>query len=86
MKVYIVTPDFAEATRLAQRYELGPREWRYVHSYRDLMGASHPQVIQSNCFGLRNVQDYPLRLETYQQLGITQARVAIVPCWIDRED
>lgn len=80
MRVYILAPDYAEARRLAQRYELGPAQWRWVHSHWDLMGTCHPQVIQSNCFGLRNTGNHPFRLEIYQQLDITGARVAIVPC------
>lgn len=80
MRVYIVAPDYAEARELAARYELGHNEWRWVHSHEDLRGLRCPQVIQSNCFGLRRIGDFPSRVDIYQQLDITQARVAIVPC------
>lgn len=86
MKVYIVAPDFAESETLRRRYELSPSETRYVDNERVLRGTHHPQVIASNCFGIRNPADYQRRVGIYQQLDITEARVAIVPCRIKRED
>ena len=86
MKVYIVAPDHAEARLLAQRYELGYREWRWVHSHHDLMGLRRPAVIQASCFGRRNPHDVEFRRMVYQQYDITEARVVIVPCRIKRED
>ena len=83
MKVYVVAPDFAEADMLRRRYGLRPSEWRYVESERDLRGTHRPQVIMSNCFGRRNPADHHRRLGIYQQLDITEARVAIVPCRVE---
>lgn len=80
--ILIVADSLWEGERLRQRYGLSRAQAEVVTDAQGLRGHYHAHVIMPSCY---DRADEVARRMVWQELAITAARVAMVPCRVGQE-
>ena len=76
--IYVLARNHHEATRVAYRYALPPRDWRYLSTGHALRGTRKAHVIATDCWS--RGRDFHVNRDIWEALDWSEALVAEVDC------